>query len=516
VRSLRVIACALVVACSSSATPDAGPAPPAAAPPPSDPLVVATDSGSVHGTRDHETLVWKGIPYAAPPIGDLRFRAPGPAIPWDGIRDASEYGAECVQLEPGRRTASGSEDCLTLNVWSPIGDPLLPVIFWIHGGDDVIGSSREPFYDGRLLAEKAHAVVVTINYRLGALGFLAHPAFALENEHHATGDYGIQDQIAALEWTQRNIARFGGDGARVTIAGQSAGASDSCALLASPRARGLFAGAMMMSLSCYVVAPDLVGSTNDAAERALGCAGADAAACFRAARAADLALLPGASLRETAEQANYYTTVDGWIVPEAPETTLARGAHAHVPMIVGSTKDEYSQLLDLVLVVPEPDAYPAKIEELVGKPLAPEVLALYPLDRYGTPRAALTALVSDQVMTCPSRRAARSASRTQTEPVYRYVFAQVPPGDAARWGAPHGIDVGHLFQTFTPGGAPPSADEQALADRMALAVGRFVASGTIDGWPAYDATDPHTILDTAITTGAGWRGRECDFWDRNP
>lgn len=249
-------------------------------------------------------------------------------MPWVGERDATAFGPGCVQREYPADKIIGNEDCLHLNVWVPLHEGgALPVLFWLHGGDNVVGAAHEGFYDAKELAERAHAIVVTIDYRLGAFGLLAHPAFAKENEHASAGNYGVLDAIAALKWVNRNIAQFGGDGARVLVFGQSAGASNTCALIASPLAKGLFSRAMMMSVSCAAYAGALVESTNASAQNRLGCDGvADIAACLRSKSADMVAKLPGGSLFPAEDLADYYGTIDGWVLPEQPDAVIAKGA----------------------------------------------------------------------------------------------------------------------------------------------------------------------------------------------
>jgi para-nitrobenzyl esterase len=520
--SLALIALSLVVACSSS--PQGDPAGPVVVPSPeggvSKPAgVVTTTDGDVRGTTDGDTRIWKGIPFAAPPVGALRWRAPAPVVRWEGERDATAFGAACMQLDYPSGKPIGSEDCLHLNVWSPRHDgPGLPVLFWIHGGDNVIGAASESYYDAKELAERAHAVVVTIDYRMGAFGFLAHPAFAKENEHHSAGNYGVLDVIAALHWVQRNIAAFGGDAARVLVLGQSAGASNTCAVVASPLAKGLFSRAMMMSLSCGTLSADLVASTNASAQYRLGCEdAADQALCLRGKSAADVAKLPGASLLPAEDPADYYETVDGWVLPERPELTIAKGAHNHVAMVLGTTRDEYPSIIDLIVPedVPDETAYRAKLETWFAKPLADQVFGLYPLSVHGTPRAALAAIASDQLMHCPTRRTARAAAVGQTEPVYRYLFAHAPTGGAAAaYGAAHGVDVDYLFRTFTQ--LVPRANDFAFSDTYIEAVAGFAATGTTT-WPHYDgASDPYVVLDNVPSEGHGLHTSACDFWDTVP
>jgi para-nitrobenzyl esterase len=488
--------------------------------------VLTIDTGTLHGVDTGATYTFRGVPYAGPTAGEGRWRPPAAPPSWDGERDASAFGPPCKQVDAlGSGQVIGSEDCLTLNVWTPKDQAQapLPVMFWIHGGDNITGSSSDPLYDGAYLAEHARAVVVTINYRLAAFGWLAHPAFATENEHGSTGNYGLLDQIAALQWVQRNIAVFGGDPERVMVFGQSAGASNACALIASPLATGLFSRAVMHSLDCYIVDPSVVASTNQDTETALGCSSAaDVAACLRAASADQVAAVPGSGLTGDGNS-DFYEVLDGWALPEDPVSAIRGGRHNPMPMMMGTTSDEYSQLEEIILTDPRPTDH--EYEELIRSwypddpAVADQVLAVYSLDEYGSGHDALVAILSDTVMTCPTRAAARAAVAGQTQAVYRYLFTH--PYDNApqldRYGAAHGFDIPFVFHDFET--IAPSPDELALADDMLGYWSRFAATGDPnDGqaftWPAYEAeTDPLIELDHPLHTGAGWRNAECDFWE---
>lgn len=524
---LAALSCT-VAACGATVEmtpPDREPAP-VTPPAPDDPTLAVTAEGPLRGAElPSGTRVWKGIPYAAAPAGDLRFRLPAPVAPWTEERAAKAFGPACMQIDE-RRRAIGSEDCLTLNVWAPrtAKTAKLPVLFWIHGGDNVIGAASEPWYDATQLAERANAIVVTINYRVGAFGWLAHPAFARENEHNATGNYGLHDAIAALSWVQRNAAVFGGDASKVLVFGQSAGASNTCALVASPLARGLFSRAMMLSLSCHAISDPGVESTNEVAERKLGCAGAtDVATCLRSKTAKEIANLPGASLVPTDEVADYYETVDGWALPEHPEVLLAKGKHTKMPMIMGTTKDEYESVIDLMLhqAVDTPEQYAGVLDAWYGSRTRSRVVGLYPFASFPNGRAAMVSIVSDSHMHCPTRRAARAASRTQTEPVYRYLFAQVPTkGPASVNGAAHGVDVDYVFRFAAPDiGIAPTPDDEKVADALIASIGRFAATGSPEGastqaWPRYDAkSEPIAVIAATPTALPESVPARCDFWD---
>ena len=496
--------------------PDSGP----------EPGVVETAHGPVRGVCSEGTCAYKGIPYAAPPVGELRWRPPEAPAPWTEPRAAVSYGPECLQVEYPSGQTTGNEDCLTLNVWAPETAPAapLPVLVWLHGGDNIIGSSsaENGLYDGRNLSQRVPAIVVTVNYRLAAFGFLAHPAFAGENPEGASGNYGILDQIFALRWVQENAARFGGDPKQVMLFGQSAGASDTCAVLASPLAAGLVSRAMMISLSCYVVPQSTIAATNAAAEQFLGCSGAaDMAACLRSQNAEQVARVPGASLSQAGQGSDYYTVVDGRVLTQPPLQAMASGAHAHVPMILGTTRDEYAELVDL-LVSPMPTTpaeYTSTVHALFGSFYGDQIVALYPLSEYGTPRAALVASLSDYVMHCPTRRAAIAAAAGQDEPVWRYVFAHPftnPP--LSESGAVHGYDVPFYFGNFT--WAVPAAADVAFSEAITPYLSRFVLTGDPNptgagapAWPEWDATEPHFVFEPGFGSGSSWRTTECEFWD---
>jgi para-nitrobenzyl esterase len=243
---------------------------------------------------------------------------------------------------------------------------------------------------------------------------------------------------------------------------------------------------------------------------------------LRAADAADVALVPGASLEATDVPADYYEVVDGWVLPEAPEAAIAAGKHNHMPIALGTTLDEYAQIVDLLVTGPVDTeaAYEAILESWFGKSAAQQVLAVYPAASYATPRAALVAVISDDLMNCPTRRAARAARVGQTEPVWRYLWTHAPEsGPWVQYGAAHGTEVPFVFHTLDDFGPPP--DELTLSDSVIGYWTRFAATGDPSGegaapWPAYDvASDPYLALDVQAALGAGFRTAECDFWDQS-
>ena len=379
------------------------------------PGAVLTETGAVRGTAGPGAALYRGIPFAAPPTGDLRWRPPAPASPWSGVRDASAFGAVCPQLDDAGAVA-GAEDCLTLNVWTPAAPPSspLPVLLFIHGGGNAQGAGSLDYYDGSVFAGKGRAVVVTTNYRLSSFGWLAQPYLSAENLRGGSGNYGLFDLLAALRWVKHNAAAFGGDPSRVTIFGESAGAVNTCSLVASPLARGLFSAALMESGGCNQrPVSDFVtfGATLTANA---GCAAAsDPAACMRGrAPGAILAALPPDVSVVSSTGQLWGPAVDGFALRESPEAALAHGTHNRVPFAVGANADETAQAAPLVSSESE---YRALVTAQFSL-LAPLVLAQYPAAAYATPRKAYVALTTDARFVCPARRIARAAAAGGARP----------------------------------------------------------------------------------------------------
>ncbi|HSB64022.1 MAG TPA: carboxylesterase family protein, partial [Thermoanaerobaculia bacterium] len=485
------------------------------------PAVVPIASGAVRGAIVGGAAVYKGVPYAAPPLGPLRLRPPVSADLRNTVRDASGFGSVCPQLGDFGQVV-GSEDCLVLNVWAPAVRPPAPapVLFWIHGGGNVQGAGSLAVYDGQAFVEQNGLVVVTLNYRLGALGFLAHRALDRESGRGVSGNYGLLDQVAALEWVQRNIAAFGGDPSRVLIAGESAGAVDVCALLASPLAKGLFSRALMESGGCSQPPLSAAETFGGTIVEAAGCAGAsDVAACLRAlsAEALTSAVPPQPNVSSSSGQL-YGPNVDGFALDSSPLSALSAGAHHHVPFLIGANADETA--LDAP-ALPTDAAYRAAILAQFGGVLGPRILVQYPSSAFGSPQKAYVAVTTDARFVCPSRRIARAAAGGQSEPVFRYFFTKsLDSTAAAALGAYHSLELPFAFGTLGKfAGFTPSARELALSSAMNAYWARFAANGDPNGagatfWPRYDpALDSYLDLDNAIFSGAGVRPARCDFWD---
>ena len=437
---------------------------------------VKVDGGLVSGlpARDASIIAFKGIPFAAPPVGDLRWRAPQPVIPWQGVRKAADFGTSCVQtLTPGKKGFGPwtwefltqnqvGEDCLTLNVWTPAKSPRakLPVFVWIYGGGFNSGSSEVPLYDGEGLASKG-LIVVTINYRVGILGFFAHPELTKESGHNASGNQGLLDQVAALQWVHRNIAAFGGDPARVTIAGQSAGAMSVMELLTSPLTNGLFHGAIVQSgVSCLMdaaTAAHMQGETLASAEAA----GVAFATKQGATSLKDLRALPWQTLlKASPADVHFVPIVDGYLEPSAD------GKLHDVATMAGCTTGEIS-----TGVMGGGPPNPAAADQRLS--------ALY--------------------------QWARQRAATAKQPAYLYLWDHVLPGpDAARYGAFHSSELAYVLNTLHASDRPFTDADRKIAEMMSSYWANFVTTGNPNGagvpkWPA--VSDKREVMEVGDHTG---------------
>jgi para-nitrobenzyl esterase len=494
----------------------------------SGPGAVATDRGVVIGARDGATWAYKAIPYAAPPVGALRWKPPQRAECWSTPRQATAFGPICPQSDAAATApVTGAEDCLQLNVWVPdagAGAAARPTLVFVHGGGFALGSAAEVqqgvrVYDGRALAEKTGAVVVTFNYRLGALGFLAHPLLTGEGGG-SSGNYGTLDQVAALAWVQRNAAAFSADPKRVLVFGESAGAVSVCSLVASPLATGLFSAALMESGACTaraLTAAETQGQTVFVAAKCDGAA--DPLACMRALPADAVVAAVPTKVDIAGKASGYGAVVDGTALTAMPRDVIAAGAHNHVPIVVGANSDETSRAAP---VLADAAAYEAAVRALFPTAsVADAVLAQYPASGYPTPRAAFVALTTDSKFVCGARTTLKAFAKGQSEPLYRYFYthaleASTPVVKAL--GAWHGGELAFVFQNLAIAGYVATAPEHALADAIDGYWGRMAAAGDPSGagavaWPRWDASDPYLLLDDVITAGVGVRTAKCDFWD---
>ncbi|MBI1407548.1 MAG: carboxylesterase family protein [Caulobacter sp.] len=453
------------------------------------PPVVQAPVGVLRGETEEGAFVFRGVPYAQPPVGTLRWRPPVPAVPWQGVREATRFGAACMQPpSPFYDHAAVSEDCLYLNIWTPPKARKAPVLVWIHGGSLVSGSGSEPLYDGARFAGRG-VVVVSINYRLGALGWLAHPGLSAESPRGISGNYGLMDQIEALRWVRRNIAAFGGDPDNVTIAGESAGALSVAFLLASPEARGLFHKAIAQS--AYVITmPDLRNSSF------AGWPDAETIGQALAGKlgATDVAALRGLSaetLVRGAAPAGYFPlgTVDGKVLPRQLVETLDRGEQARVPVLAGYNEGEIRSLRFLLPPAPaDATAYTAEIRARY-QDLAGPFLEQYPADDIP---ASMQATTRDAMYGWSAERlAARQAAIGA--PSYLYYFDHgYPAADKAGLRAFHASEIPFVFGGIasTPGywpTIPRTPGEQRLSDAMMEYWASFARDGvpTASGEPAW-------------------------------
>ena len=490
--------------------------------------IVRINDGLVRGTTAGTVGEFLGIPYAAPPTGNLRWRPPAPPASWEGVRDATQFGPSCPQA-PGPFAPPGafSEDCLYLNVYAPAarsGFGGRPVLVWIHGGGLVQDGARN--YDGTKLAADG-VVVVTINYRLGALGFLAHPALASRPGGPA-GNYGLMDQQAALRWVQRNIAQFGGDPRNVTIAGQSAGGLSVLAQMVSPGARGLFQRAIVQS-GTFALNQQPLATAEAAGETfatAVGCPD-QTAACLRSVPVANLVSNFGVEIPGV---------VDGSVLTQPIGTALARGQFARVPVINGITHDEellfvaglgltVSQGTNIPLAAPLSSSanYQTDIAHALGvSPARAAAIANeYPLSAYPSPVVAFSLLVSDASFACPALQVDRWTA-ARGVPTYAYQFNDdSAPLNIVGSGlglATHGTELPYLFdQPNAPFPAMLNADQQALAASMRTDWASFAGTGDPSSralpWPSFDGTRVLSLvpLQSQVTTDFA-AAHHCSFW----
>ncbi|MFI0773207.1 carboxylesterase/lipase family protein [Streptomyces sp. NPDC021212] len=497
------------------------------------PTAVATDKGAVRGATSKGVERFLGIPYAAAPTGSLRWKPPRPAARWTGVREAADFGNPCPVLPSGNGPRSETEDCLDVNVWRPSGvraGARLPVHVFIHGGGLTNGSGSQN--DESKLVKETGVIGVSLNYRLGAFGFLGLPA--LTEEGGESGNYGFMDQQAALRWVQRNIAAFGGNPGEVTIDGESAGGWSVCGHLVAPGSRGLFARAMIQSGSCR--------SGPQARAEAAGTAFARQAGCDGTAQAAVLDCLRSASAGTLLDASRTFSAgfVDGTpTFPTGPREAVDSGAFTRVPVVVGANRDE-GRTFAAGYIGAGKEAYLAFVQNLAGA-RADEVLARYPWpdtsDRY-TAAYLIGAIMTDSgsvagIGGCGLRSLARTLERYA--PTYAYEFdhrtgpglTQIP---GYVWGAGHAAELAYIWPSFnngTPIAPLFNADERRLAREMTRYWGAFTKTGrpavarqTV--WPGY-----HRGKGLMLSLRAGGRSalidddrysteHQCAFWDTMP
>ena len=456
---------------------------------------VKVDGGLVSGVadRDPSIVAFKGIPFAAPPVGDLRWRAPKPVVPWQGVRSADKFSASCIQNIVAERKpwtyefmAHGdiSVDCLYLNIWTGAKQPAekRPVYVYLYGGGFSEGSAAVPVYDGVGLAKKG-LVVVTINYRVGVLGFLAYPELTRESDHRASGNYGLLDQLAALEWVHENIARFGGDPSRVTIAGQSAGGMSVHALTASPLAKGLFQRAIVESGGSSV---DKVGITLTA--RGLAEAEADGQKFAGSKGAKSLKDLRAMSWQKLTEAGpggpsgpglRFAPIVDGYLLPAPVRDIFAQGKQNDVVTLTGANKDELGGFGPPQGPVTA-ESFRKQAQQRFGAE-ANEFLTLYPAATDEEAKLAQSQSVRDRALVSMYLWG-RDRSKAAKTKVYEYLWDHALPGpDAQRFGAFHTSEVPYVMNTLYMSDRPFTDADRKIADRMSSYWANFAATGDPNG-----------------------------------
>lgn len=471
--------------------------------------VVDAPAGRVRGTASGDAHVFRGIPYARPPVGELRWRPPVQLPRWQGERDAMQFGAACMQPPAPERSiyystyAAMSEDCLFLNISAPANARKAPVIVWIHGGSLLGGAGSEAMYDGTPFAARG-VIVVSINYRLGALGWLAHPALSAESRDNISGNYGLLDQIEALRWVRRNIGAFGGDPDNVTIAGQSAGALSVAFLMAAPDARGLFHRAIAQS-AYTITMPELRNGTYPdwpAAEPT----GAWLAGKLGAAGVAELRAMSAESITQGAARSGYFPlgTIDGHTLPRQLVDVFDRGEQAKVPILAGFNEGEIRALRFLL---PTPPADAAAYEREIRaryRDLADAFLATYPA---ATISESMLATTRDALYGWTSERLVAKQSALGAPSFLYYFNHGYPAADQAGFHAFHSAEIPFVFGTTTSTpphwpAVPQTLQEQRLSNAMLSYWATFARDGAPraqgeQDWPPYDQSRAYMAFEAA-------------------
>jgi para-nitrobenzyl esterase len=489
----NAIVAAIVLACAASAADQ-----------------VKVEGGSLEGTtgRVAGIRIFKGVPFAAPPVGELRWKAPKPVASWTGVRKADEFGDRCIQTSPFPdqiwRDRAESEDCLSLAIWTAAksASEHRPVMVWFYGGGFFSGSADEPRYDGEHLAAKG-VVVVNVNYRLGLMGFYAHPELTEESDRNASGNYGLMDQTAALEWVQKNIAAFGGDPRNVTIFGESAGSFSVSAQMASPLAKGLFVKAIGESGAFFPASAgglDLI-SLKEAEQRGVRFAAAVGATSLAALRAK-----PASELREVSVERHmtFGPIVDGYFMPTDALTIYSEGRQARVPLLAGWNRDEVRFVPMMSKEKPTAAAFPKQLKTQFGAK-ADAALKVYPSGTDAEAKESAGDLASDNFISYSTWKWIELQAKTSGKPVYRYLFSEVapfrPPSDMKPEirGASHASEIDYVFDSLDLSKAAWTDADRKLADQMSSYWTNFAKHGDPNGaglpkWPAYSEKTGYEVM----------------------
>ncbi|WP_186758598.1 carboxylesterase/lipase family protein [Echinicola salinicaeni] len=459
-------------------------------------LQVEVAQGVLQGEEENGITVFKGVPFAQPPVGALRWKAPQPPVSWEGIREATSYAPSPYQ--PGNPASGKSEDCLYLNIWTPANSPEdnLPVMVWIYGGGFSFGTTADPVTTGKHLAQKG-VVVVSIAYRVGQLGFLAHPELSAENPNGVSGNYGLLDQIAGLKWIKKNIKAFGGNPDKVTIFGESAGGISVSMLCASPLANGLFQGAISQSGGSFgPTRPQTFPGEN---MKSLDQAEIDGKAYTEKAGASSLEALrelSAAKLPLGMGLGGAWPIVDGHVITENQYHSYQKGEYNDVPVLIGYNSDEGLSFTR----ERSPEEFIKNTKTRYGR-FADELLKVYPVGENHIPKSARD-LNRDAAFGWHTWAWANLQSKTGNSNVYLYYFDQHPeyPKDSPRYGhgSPHGQDVAYVFQTLDKVGAGNNASDITLSNKMAAYWTNFAKHGDPNGhglekWPVFNHANPKVM-----------------------
>ncbi len=485
---------------------------------------VRVDGGQIAGTTgfNPDIRVYKGVPFAAPPVGNLRWREPQPVANWEGVKQTTEFSPMCMQRDRAKDSYHTpdilpvSEDCLYLNIWTPAksAGAKLPVMVYIHGGGFGVSSAIEKWFNGERLAEKG-VLVVTIPYRLGVFGFLAHPELTNESEHHASGNYGMLDQVYALQWVHRNIAVFGGDPKRVTIFGQSAGSESVCMDMATPLAKGLYIHAIAESVGCFgpfTPEPKLAAAEQE---------GVRFVADARVGSIAELRAMPAEQLQTLKTQVRFRPIIDGYFLPSDPYTIYSNNQENIVPVILGSNSDEG------LLMGPAAEslaAYAAETKKMYGDK-ADEFMKIYPARSDAEAREDAYTIGRDQIA-WQARIWADMVSRGKVK-TYRYYFSRVPPVPDGMFreqkvhplGAFHQAEIVYVFGTLDTRNFIWTDLDRKISGEMMAYWTNFAKTGDPNGpnLPKWVPSDPENdmVMGFGDMTAmrAGISKAALDFWD---
>lgn len=498
----------------------------------SEPGLVRLQTGTLRGVVRDGVAEFRGVPYAAAPVGSLRWKPPAPAAPWEGELVADSWPAKCLQYDQSEQRAVGAEDCLYLNVWAPVDVEDAPVMVFIHGGGNLSGSTSEgsggvETYHGERLARATGAIVVTLQYRLNAMGYLSTPELDAEVDGGHAGNWGLRDQVAGLEWVAEHISAFGGDRTKRLLFGESGGAADVCALVGSSMAAGLFEAAIVQSGGCGAKPIEEVRRWSDAVAEAVGCGSSqDRLACLRAADPHELAT--ASSLPPTDQGAITIVgagpAVDGVVLERPAIESIAMGVHNKVPIVFGVTEHETASPLFGLLGEPwTKERFEERVRALFGAD-ADAVLEQYDVEGGGffNHAEAMIALTTDSQFICPNRTFARITARNQDEPVYRFLFSHAISAGPARFlGAFHGLELVYNFQHIDEyEDYEATSDDRYVEDVLATLWSDFARkpAGTKVyndvTWEPYDPDrDNYLHIQSPLALRDGMRTTRCDFWE---